>query len=854
MSLPRNLVHFALDHVPSFADFLPYLAYDDTRSLYLLAKDTGLADLAWGFAFECLPHPGPGQNQTILLKGLCELPWPVGSTLQVSTFGLRTEALRTLQEHVRIRQPGLHREMARLRVDALHRLLMTGDHVLQVAPLRDLTVLVSATVPINRPGRWSRVAAFGRALRQTIQPGNGGGPADLQRAVPHVARLMTDVEQSLAQANLVPRPLAPPRLLTLLFPVLNPGHPTLFFTHAEPDRELRRQLVMADTRIAQADDEAVIDGHHVRSLTAFQYPQEHTLDRMSTMIGDLYNASQQFPTPFILTLNAVMYEKSDAERSFRRKHAITSQQAFGPMARIIPRLGMKKEHYDVAARAFENGHLPVSAFLHLLVWSDAAAEANQALAAAETLWRMHGFVAQRDGPATLNLLKESLPMGLSSNPLYLERNLARAKTMLSSNAATLCPIAGDWKGTGDPVMLLVSRRGQPCTLDPFENPLGGFNVAVGGITGSGKSFFVNDLLLGLIGVGSQVWIIDKGQSYRKLVLTLKGDYLAFTPGEPVCINPFSEIDPGEFEDRIPGLKALVGQMAAPARLLDAYENAVIGQVIQEAYAAAGRGTTVTMIAAGLAGRPDPRCQDLAQMLHPYTARGEFARYFEGPATVTLKNSPLLLLELEKLGAKPELQGVVFLALVLAVQEAMEAGDRTRRKVVCIDEAWQFLRSPLAAAFVEYIYRTFRKYKGSAITITQEIVDLFKSDAGEAILANSDLRVLFRHKGESLRDPRVELDQHEVALIRSLTKVSGKYSECYVKHATGAGVYRHIVDPRAYWLFTTTASEVARITALEGEGLSLEEAVRQVIVESGGADAEPAPELAAVRAGEGEERP
>ena len=93
MPLPVRLSHFALDQVPSFADFLPYLAYEEQQKLYLLSKDADPTHLAWGVTFECLPHPGPGDKQARNLKSLFEILWPPGSTLQISALGLMSEVI-----------------------------------------------------------------------------------------------------------------------------------------------------------------------------------------------------------------------------------------------------------------------------------------------------------------------------------------------------------------------------------------------------------------------------------------------------------------------------------------------------------------------------------------------------------------------------------------------------------------------------------------------------------------------------------------------------------------------------------------------------------------------------------------
>jgi conjugal transfer ATP-binding protein TraC len=114
-------------------------------------------------------------------------------------------------------------------------------------------------------------------------------------------------------------------------------------------------------------------------------------------------------------------------------------------------------------------------------------------------------------------------------------------------------------------------------------------------------------------------------------------------------------------------------------------------------------------------------------------------------------------------------------------------------------------------------------------ITQSLQDLVETEVGNVILNNSDLRFIFPHKGEALKDPRLALTPYEQQMIRSLTKVNGRFSECYITHPSGSGVYRHIVDPVANWLFTTNAEEVARLqTLMHDEGISMVQAIERVV--------------------------
>ena len=457
MALPVRLAHFCLDQVPSFSAYLPYLAYEDDNQLYLLSKDADPENLAWGVIYECLPHPGPGDKQATNLKGIFDLMWSPGSTIQISVAGLQTEAIPMLLQYRGLRQGEKHIEFANRRIQRLASLLLSENQEIQTAPLRDVVLLVSISVPVS-PLRRNWGETLKNASKALLgQPGRSQYES-IMGAVPVTNRLAADVEQLLTQANLHPRRVAPPRLMGILHPILNPSHPYQTFTTYESDRELRRQMVFADTRVVPHVDGMDIDGYAYRSITPLQLPSEFTIDQMTRMAGDQINTTQQIPTSFLFTLNAVTYDRSDASRALHRKFAVVSQQAVGPMARIIPRLGVKSQNYQVAMQALEHGHIPVSAYLHLSVWASSTDQVNHAAAASEAIWRAHNFIPQRDGPASLNMFRESLPLALSSNVTYLQRDLARARTILSRNCGSLSPICGDWKGTGRPILLLVSRR------------------------------------------------------------------------------------------------------------------------------------------------------------------------------------------------------------------------------------------------------------------------------------------------------------------------------------------------------------------------------------------------------------
>ena len=76
------------------------------------------------------------------------------------------------------------------------------------------------------------------------------------------------------------------------------------------------------------------------------------------------------------------------------------------------------------------------------------------------------------------------------------------------------------------------------------------------------------------------------------------------------------------------------------------------------------------------------------MLHPYTREGAYGKYFESDATIDF-DSDFIVLELEELKAKKDLQTVVLLIVMYRITREMYF-SRERKKIVIIDEAWDLL--------------------------------------------------------------------------------------------------------------------------------------------------------------------
>jgi conjugal transfer ATP-binding protein TraC len=134
--------------------------------------------------------------------------------------------------------------------------------------------------------------------------------------------------------------------------------------------------------------------------------------------------------------------------------------------------------------------------------------------------------------------------------------------------------------------------------------------------------------------------------------------------------------------------------------------------------------------------------------------------------------------------------------------------KPKRKFLLIDEAWSLLRLKNTAEFITNSFKTYRKYRCSAVAITQEIVDLVGGDCGIAIQANAANKVFLKQEPnvvDSLKSS-VSLTDREIELLKSVETQKGKFSEALIMSDASKGVIRLVPDPFLYWIATSDAKD------------------------------------------------
>lgn len=397
---------------------------------------------------------------------------------------------------------------------------------------------------------------------------------------------------------------------------------------------------------------------------------------------------------------------------------------------------------------------------------------------------------------------------------------------------------GEWMGTSSPGMLLFGRRGQLVNWNPFDNKSGNYNIAVAGRSGSGKSVFMQDLILNGLATGAKVFVLEVGRSFEKLCDLLNGQYIKFSKDAHICLNPFSNLALDDHEEREASLcclKALIATMAAPTKGTEDVENGFIENAIRHAWTSKGNQATITDIALWLQAQNDQRATSLGITLTPYTKEGIYARYFEGINNADFTN-PLVLIELEELKEKKDLQAVVLQLFIMAITNQAFLGDRKTRFYICIDEAWDLLRAKQSGLFIETLARRLRKYNGSLVIGTQSIDDFYSAPGALAAFENSDWLCLLAQKSTSIKrfadSGKIDLNESKKLALESIHTRHGEYSEILISDADGNySITRLLLDPFSQLLFTTKAQEHAQIKELQKQGMSVTEAINHLIERS-----------------------
>lgn len=664
----------------------------------------------------------------------------------------------------------------------------------------------------------------------------------------------TKLVTTLSSVGLNPIVLNAAGYIKALSSIVNWDEQANWITDMDPyDKEVpfEDQVFDYKTSIDQKAEYLKLGEKFVKVLSAKRRPEHMYFGDAMRFVGDIFGGYNDLKTNLAVCLN-VFYPVADkAKNDIAAKRQMVMTQSQGKFAVLAPEIKDKENDLNSITESINAGVRPVRSSYHVAVFANTKKEVDAAATAVRSHWETARFTMMVDKYAQLPIFLNMMPGNADIDAI---RDLNRYKTTGADQITPMLPIMGEWKGTGTPHITMLSRNAQLMSLS-LDDTDSNMNVAIAAQAGSGKSVLANKISDAYLSQASRVWIIDQGRSYEKQCADHNGLFISFDADSNICLNPFPTLFSLDGTDatRAPGLNltpeqiaddlgqedlilTLLEAMATSEEALDDFQlnslRRILGEIWREKY----RNTTIDDIAnACLSETEDKRVNDIGAQLFPFTSKGSYGRFFVGENNVTFDNN-FIVLELEELKSRKQLQKVVLLQLISQIQTTIFLGDRSRA-IVLIDEAWDLISMPSTAKFIEVSYRLFRKYGASAIIITQSLADLYAAGkVGDVVIANSAFIFLLGQKDttvEMLKNSgKYPMTEYEEKMIKSVRTLRYVYSEIWMSTPSGKGVGRLVLTPYENLLYSTNAPDKQAIDSYRVRGLSVEDAINAVLRDRG----------------------
>jgi len=223
---------------------------------------------------------------------------------------------------------------------------------------------------------------------------------------------------------------------------------------------------------------------------------------------------------------------------------------------------------------------------------------------------------------------------------------------------------------------------------------------------------------------------------------------------------------------------------------------------------------------------------LAFNLRSFTSQGPYGHWFNGRSTLDISKDEFVVLELEELKKQPELFRIITLQVLNYVTQDLYLSDRSRKRLIIFDEAWQFFKeNDMLRNIIEEGYRRARKYGGSFTVITQSLMDLeMFGSVGDVIRDNSAYKFYLQSGSFEKAKSRkiIDYDNFTMRLLKSVKSPKPRYSEIFMDTPVGVGISRLAVDPFSYYLFTSDANDIYKIETLVNSGKTYAEAIGHLV--------------------------
>ncbi|NPV01918.1 MAG: TraC family protein [Brevinematales bacterium] len=600
-----------------------------------------------------------------------------------------------------------------------------------------------------------------------------------------------------------------------------------------PEEILSDQILNSEAYLQANEDHLVISGKYGVVYTNKNYPDVIYPYNSATILGDAFVEVAQMPQEFLWTYNVQIGEKEKEIDRLRGQKAVMNE------FRGLKNAAEKKAEMENLIKQLQEDQNYISRAYHTVtVFTTDKKEVERLGDRCKTRFESAGYFMQREAPLQIPLFLSSLPLVLKPENFD---SFDRARSLLTTNIACSAPVYGDWKGnTLNPVTFFVSRRGQLIGYDLFNSPEN-YCAIVYGTSGSGKSYFIQNLLKEYFGIGTKEWTVEVGKdSYKKFAQSLKQNYFEIGSRGGASLNPFlsipnninsiEEIEPQLFRQ----ISDLIKFMVSPKAFLPQNLSGIIERTIVDIIKNCDNPNKIS-IDDIIQRLMDDGNKDLSDALYPYSSTGTNGYLFSNEREGLIFDKQLNSIELQSMeDVGEDLNTAIMLSVMAQISQYMYDKRNKEKKLAVYDEFHNFIRNPYIAPNVEASVRQVRSHGGGVIIGTQSLTDIYLTKETAAIGDIASFQFIFRHdekKLQSLKEQKyLILNEYEEQIIKSLVKIDGKYSEVFMYSPNGGTPIRLISTPYDQILFSSNKNENTRVEAYMKSGMSQEEAIARVASE------------------------
>ena len=435
-------------------------------------------------------------------------------------------------------------------------------------------------------------------------------------------------------------------------------------------------------------------------------------------------------------------------------------------------------------------------YIYIDIYADSIKDLEYYLNNIEGLLQSKGMQTRRASFREEQLFKSCLPIFENNEDV---KNSARRNVLTSGIISTYPFISSNifdengifiGKNIYNNSLIFIDRY----NTEKYKNA----NMCIFGTSGAGKSFYTKLLILRYRLLGIEQYVIDPEREYINLTKALEGTIIKIGPSSNEFINVLDireeSLEEGEKGYLATKISKLIGFFNLIFGNLNEEEKAILEEKLIEVYNlkdinfednslfVENKNNIISKKFKSSKEMPiledlynilnkDEKTKKLAIKLIPFI-KGSL-NFFNNYTNVELNNK-LIIADVYELGEENLKYGLfVFVELFWDKIKI----NRKNKKAIYLDEIWRLIgvtSNKDVASFIYKIFKTIRKYGGSAVAITQDISDLFSLENGiygKSILNNSSIKSFFSLEEENIKilSENINLSEKEKIEIKSLKR-------------------------------------------------------------------------------------